>query len=619
MDNHGTRSFWKQHGIFISLLATGLIFRFLFMYYQGLSNDELSAWIRTRPNDWNSFWQLGVKAGDMHPVFYQALLWCWVRIFGDSEWSLRATGILFYVLNSLLIYRIAIRFFSKQVGLAVIALYAGLAFTVIHTVFARPYNSGTFFLLLLVWSVFELNQSKRKITRWHFWIVAGLLGAMLSHYYAFLTAGVTGLLSLFYVDRKRIKDILICGAIAVLLFLPHWPVTKYQLGQGGLGWLGAPEWDWLAGFFEQFFNYSWIVAVLFIAVFLFSLVRGAFYKTEEEKLVLRIFLLTYITGHIVSVLYTPVLRELVMLYTLPFLFLYLFRGFYFSAGRRFNIALLLFPVLLGIHSIVHVHLLEPKNFGIFREIGQVVNTCEPELKYSNMEFASSFNNVDYINYYYRKDVTEPIGDWASPETVYQLSDRARLSEKPYFVYNWSNHFHLPMHYEVIRKQYPYVLHHRDYFNSASSIFSRKSQVSAAMQKHAFKGDMVNTFPENTVSGEEFIGEIRVSAGKLRKSVKKYSYTLVEASGKMKKQDPLFLVATLERNGQTVMDGPYGLLYAAYDQSRLLEAGKEVVFFNAFAVPEKALDTDLIHIYLWNPERQQVEINKPKILSISLAD
>lgn len=605
--------------MFISLLVIGLVFRFLFMYYQGLSNDELSAWKRTEFNDWNAFWQLGVKAGDMHPVFYQALLWGWVRIFGDSELALRSTSILFYTLNSWLIYRISVRFFSKQVGLAVIALYAGLAFTIINSVFARPYNSGTFFLLLLVWSIFEMNVSQRKFSWWTVGIVLGFLGAMLSHYFAFLTAGVIGLLALFYVDRGRIKEILICGVVSILLFLPHWPVTKFQLSQGGLGWLGAPEWNWLLEFFDQFFNYSGALAVFFIALFIFSLLRGAFYKSHEEKFVLRIFLLTYITGHLVSIFYTPVLRELVMLYTLPFLFLYLFRGFQFSSGTRFSRGLIVLPVLLGIHSIWHVHLLEPKNFGVFREIGEVVNTYEPKLGQQNIEFASSFNNISYINYYYNKDVAEPIADWSSPETVYALADRARDSKKDYFIYNWSNHFHLPIYYEVIRRQYPYVIHHRDYFNSASTIYSRKPATSPGLQKKAALVKMENTFPETVTSEEEFIGAIYVSVGELRKSQEAYGYNLVEAAGRMEETAPFYLVVTLERDGQTIMQGEYAMLYAAYDQSRLLESGKDVTFFTAFSAPEKALDTDLIHIYFWNPEKQKVTVNKPKILSIPLAE
>ena len=158
-------AFLNKHAIFIWLMLCGFTLRILFIEHQGLSNDELSAWFRTRYVDWDSFWNLGVKTGDMHPFFYQAFLKYWVTLFGDSEFSLRATGLLFYASNSLLIYRICNRFFSKNTGLGIIALYSCLTFTIINTTLARPYNSGTFFLLLLFLSIVEINRSSKKQRR----------------------------------------------------------------------------------------------------------------------------------------------------------------------------------------------------------------------------------------------------------------------------------------------------------------------------------------------------------------------------------------------------------------------------------------------------------------------
>ena len=56
-------AFLKKHAIFIWLMLCGFTLRILFIEHQGLSNDELSAWFRTRYVDWDSFWNLGVKTG----------------------------------------------------------------------------------------------------------------------------------------------------------------------------------------------------------------------------------------------------------------------------------------------------------------------------------------------------------------------------------------------------------------------------------------------------------------------------------------------------------------------------------------------------------------------------
>ncbi len=615
MVRNENQSFWKQHGMFISLLVIGLIFRFSFMYHQGLSNDELSGWVRTQFSDWNSFWHFGVKVGDMHPVFYQAFLWIWVRIFGDSEWALRATSIFFYLLNSWMIYQICRRFFSKQIGLAVVALYVGLTFTIIHTVFARPYNSGTFFLLLTVWSIFEIERREKAFSFWFVGLSIGFLGAMLSHYYAFITAAIIGLSALFYVSKPNIKVILICGIASILAFLPHWPITAFQLNQGGLRWLSPPKWNWLFDFGYQFFNFSWILFAFFVGIIIYSFVKAEHFKSKEERFVLRVFLLTYLLGHLISVFYTPVLRELVMLYTLPFLFIYLFRGFHFYSGKAFNWALLIFPILIGLQSIFVSKLWEPKNFGVFREIGQSVNQADLQLGRENMDFASNFNSITYLNYYCNIPIKEPIIDWTNPEVAYQLADRAKKSSKNYFVYNWSNNFHLPMYYEVLRNHFPYVYEHQVFFNSATTILSKKKTVSYAMQKQKLKAKFENSFQSVVVSNEEFIGAIIIPA-KTLKDCLNTEYFTVEAKGKLSSGSPLFLVATLERGGKMLLSGENAVLYAAYDQARLADTAKNVTFFNAFSLPENLLDSDVIHIYFWNPEKKKIEIKRPDVFFVS---
>jgi hypothetical protein len=305
-----------------------------------------------------------------------------------------------------------------------------------------------------------------------------------------------------------------------------------------------------------------------------------------------------------------------MLYSLPFLFIYLFRGFHFYSGKAFNWALLIFPILIGLQSIFVSKLLEPKNFGVFREIGQSVNQADQKLGRENMDFASNFNSITYLNYYCNIPINEPIIDWTNPEVVYQLADRAKNSSKDYFVYNWSNNFHLPMYYEVLRNHFPYVYKHQVFFNSAVTILSKKKTVFKSMQKHKLTTKFENTFQSGVVSNEEFIGAIIIPA-KTLKDCSSTEYFTVEAKGKLSNASPLFLVVTLERDGEMLMSGENAVLYAAYDQARLLDTAKNVKFFNAFSLPENVLDTDVIHIYFWNPEKKKVEINRPKVFQVTI--
>lgn len=608
--------FFKRHSLFIALMLIGITFRLLFMYHQGLSNDELSAWNRTRFDSWIDFWHHGVKAGDMHPAFYQAFLWIWVRIFGDSEIALRAPSFLFYLVNSWIIYELGIRFFSKKAGLLVVAIYAGLGFTIIHTVFARPYNSGTFFLLLLVWSLLEMKASEKKISGWHFGVFIGFLGAMLSHYFAFLSAGVIGACALFYLPKRRILELLVIGFVAILTFLPHLPITLFQLNQGGLGWLPSPTWYWIGEFFFQFFNYSWGLLSLFLICILFACFRGNKWISSEDKFLFRIVLFTYLVGHLISVFYTPVLRELVMLFTLPFLLILVFSRFQEGISTRFSMVILLIPIGIGIHSIGCFKLLQPVNFGVFREIGEVVNEADASIGRENMMFASNFCDVEYINYYYKQDVQESITDWMNSEVVYNLNDRAKKANQSHFVYNWSNNFHMPMYYEVIRQSFPYVQKHIDYFNSAATIFSKNRQdASNGLQKrnlHFLDNKNQNQLKTDSA---EFLGDCKWNAYQLKSKLKHGGYLLVQMTGELTKDAPCFLVVTMERNGKMEMLGEQPVLYVAFDQNRFFEKDSENTWYAAFDLPKKIDDESVLHFYIWNQGKQRITVGTPKLYEV----
>ncbi len=607
MDRITQSTFFKNHAIFIWVIFIGIVLRVLFIEFQGLSNDELSAWYRTRYIDWNSFWYFGVKSGDMHPVFYQAFLHFWTKLFGDSEWALRSTGIFFYLLNSLLIYNLCNRFFTKKTGLALLTLYAGLVFTVINTTLARPYNSGTFFLLLSFWSILEIAKTEKRITFWHFGIVFGFLGAMTSHYFAFLTAGIIGTLSLVYLPKKKLIEFIICGLLSVLLFLPHWSVTEHQLNQGGLGWLAAPKWDWLIDFFYQFFNYSWLNVVLIGGGILFIKWYSKSKKiTKEEKFALAIFSFTYLIAHIISLLYTPILRELVMLYLLPFLFIFLFRKVDAHGDTKLKVIFLIFPVFIGAQSIFNKGLLEPKNFGVFREIGHKIKFWDKKINLNECTTASNYNNIGYINYYLETPLKESITDWSNGDIVYELAERAKKSEKNYFLYTWSNNFHLPMYYEVIQKHFPFTVDEKSYFGSSFRLFSKNKK---RILKPEYKL-IHSSLPQTT--NEEFFGEMKLPVEKVYRRIEENQYILLQTQGMLESNYPLFYVVTLERNGEMVKNGDIPLLYAAYDQAKLNNINTNITFFNAFNLPKEALPSDLIKIYFWNPEKAKVQIGETKI-------
>jgi hypothetical protein len=604
--------YWiKENASFISILLIGLLLRSLFIEFQGLSNDELSAWYRTQYADWNSLLYYGVKSGDMHPAFYQVFLWAWVRVFGDSEWALRSTGLLFYILNSFLIYAIGKRFFSQLSSLLLIALYAGLSFTVINTVIARPYNSGTFFLLLTFWSILEINRSQLKWNFWQLGLIVGLSGSMLSHYFAFLSAAIMAGFGLVYVKKERRLDIVLTGVIACLIFLPHLSITLFQLAKGGLGWLSKPKIDWLPQFFVEFFNHSVSFTLIFVGIvgvllFLSRRKNG----TREERFVLVFSVTTYIVAHIISLLYTPILREIVMLFILPFLFLGLFSRIVLPPTKWITGGLIFLTLALGVHSVTKGNLLEPENYGVFREVGMDLTETRDKLGIEHIEVASNFNNTAYLNYYLSNAVKSEITDWASSETVYQLAELAKKSHKTYFAYCWSNNYHVPMYLEVIKDSYPRIQEENNYFNSGFWCFKKGNSTENKIEIKA-----VNWEGSRGQFNQEFFGSMSIPVSDLFSSFKRGSYVLATTRGLATEQSPLHWVATIERDGAMLMEGDSPKVYTAFDQVRLYGVSDTSSFKLAIKLPPDLKQNDVLKCYFWNPEKKDIYIEKPRVYII----
>ena len=602
----------KKHWVFVTLLIIGLIVRLIFMSEQGMSNDELSAWYRTRFTDWDIFWTQGVKVGDMHPAFYQVLLWFWVRIFGDSEWAMRSTSLLFYIFNSYLIYRIGAKYFSQLGALLVQGLYVGLTFTLLNTVFARPYNSGTFFLLIAFWAVLELKLNELKKWRWTLILALGLFGAMTSHYFAFLVALVLCFCSLFYIGKNNLKYLIVGGLIAVICFLPHLPITLFQVGRGGLGWLDAPKLSWPIDFIYLFFNESWLLFTILVIAFLTSIFYFGFKKWNGVSIFsISIFLITFIGAFILSHSFTPILREVVMLFILPFVFLPLFSSIN-SVSKKWEFILIAFITFLPLtDSLLRNQLFKPVHYGVFKEIGEQINNADKKLGRNNITYASNYNNVDYINFYLNKPLTETIIDWEYQESLYALRNRAKNAKTPFFCYSFSNKYHTPMFLEVIRKYYPG--YEQSFLTKYSSYYLFNNKSARSLNKPFLIGHVKNS----NFTSDEFFNDMKLDADKLPTLNSENSYFLVKSKGQIEDSIPFYIVILLERNGEMLKkkDGTPAF-YVAYDQGELNDIGIEQEFFQTFTLPEFTLPTDKLSIYCWNPSKGKVRISDLQFYVIS---
>lgn len=608
--------FFKEHGIFLLLLCLGIALRVVFVYVQGLSHDELSAW--NRIGDYNFFGVLeyGVRP-DMHPAFMQLVLQYWVILFGDTAWVFRLPSVIFGLASVVLIYHFSNKFLTKSAGLFTSVLLLFLVFPIMHSSLARPYAPGLFFITLQVYGIFKLEYSrvKKQYFLSALCIVLGALGAIYAHYYAGLVAGLIGLAALFYVARQRWSYLIAAGTLSLILFLPHWDITKEHLSRDGLGWLGAPKPQWLLDFLLIFFNNSFGLVLIFVSIFVFFWIRNKFKLDAKSRFLLLTFFGVYLISHLISLIYTPVLREPGVLMLLPLLFLGLGGLLKNVTTAKLNTGLIASALVLSLHSLFPSQLMKTVHFEPFREMTELIKAADKEYGEQNILKLCNVTNVNYLDYYARRNGASLDFQMTLIEEIEEIHELARIvnqSDQEYCMLARTNRAQNVIQLEIIRHFFPEVVLHHAFFNANFTLWKRGNfknrqfvrQISAKSHTVLYEKWNADT------NANEFIGDLRIPVQLLKE---KGTYVLVRTDGWIDSlAENLNFVVVAERNGEMLKNKEDAVLYQAWDQLQMYPAHGKRTFFTAIELPNQLKDSDMLHIYFWNRNFVQVKIEKPRI-------
>lgn len=154
-----------------------------------------------------------------NPPLYSILLFCWMRIFGNSEIALRSLSALFGVLCLIPLYKL-----GRLVLTEATALFAALILAVspLHVYFsqeARAYTLVTFLCLMSVF--FFVKYIKQNRLSALIGYIAATSLSMSSHYFAFFVVAAQCVCLIVYRQRHKSSStkLLIAQVISGLLFL----------------------------------------------------------------------------------------------------------------------------------------------------------------------------------------------------------------------------------------------------------------------------------------------------------------------------------------------------------------------------------------------------------------
>lgn len=310
------KSFW----LLLILILIGAALRIFAMQHFGWMHDELSAISRLRFSSFHDLIQYGVKP-DGHPAGVQVFLWLWAKWFGTAEWVLRLPFLLLGIANIYIMYKVVTKVSTPVAALFAAAFVALSPYTILYSTIIRPYIAGLFFVLWATDEFLKIYIDKDFTIKTMIGFALSLALAAYTHYFAMLQAFAIGLVGLLLVENKK-RYLLLCLS-AVLLFLPHIPILWSQMQLKGVGeWLDAPTWTFGLEYGKYLCNFSWILTATMIvcAICLMNNFKG---KWNLKWWSLSLFLLAPVVGFVYSITVNPVLQYSCLLFSLPFLLLFL--------------------------------------------------------------------------------------------------------------------------------------------------------------------------------------------------------------------------------------------------------------------------------------------------------
>jgi 4-amino-4-deoxy-L-arabinose transferase-like glycosyltransferase len=289
---------------------------------------------------------LKIVAWDPAAPFYRAFMFLWIRLFSDSELSVRMVPLLCGILSILLTYILASRLFERKTAFLASFLLSISPVHIWYSQEATPYSMTLFLLLLSLFSYYKLQESEIN-NKWYFIYFGSLFLAIFSHWFAFSYLVSISLSCLFKINKAKrnilILNCLVFGclvifwALKILVGYSWWgfylrPFTLFELWMLFFNWFSFGNSIWSPNYGTKLKGLLQKPDLLISQIlFFFIFVRGLFLSLKESKNIykfdvfLYVFLLPFFALG-VSLFYKHIYQERYLFIVLPFFYIILSKG-----------------------------------------------------------------------------------------------------------------------------------------------------------------------------------------------------------------------------------------------------------------------------------------------------
>jgi hypothetical protein len=473
----GNKYFGIDQLLLVLILFVGAILRFYNYAELPYSYDEFSALFRTRFDNFSDLIYYGVKTTDTHPAGVQVFMYFWVNLFGESEMVVKFPFVIFGLLAIVMAYKVGSLWFNKTVGLFVVLFLSVLQYPITYSQFARPYASGLFFAILMVWfwtHVVFYPEKKRILNRVGFIISAAICAY--NHHFSLFLAGLVGISGLFFIKKSAFKSYLLVCLSVVILYLPHLPIFFVQLQRGGVeSWLHKPEPRFILDYFGYILHFSNLLIILTLII----IASGIVFTSKEilthnkfRVLAFSWFAVTYLVGYFYSVYINALLQYSVLIFVFPFLVMFVF-SFYKNINFWLKSAIILLFAITAVYTLVF----ERKHYeimyqSVFKEILLESDNIIRENK--NKKVTVVYYMPDKIREYYVRKYGIDDADFYHLDSIgnfIQFREFISRQSSDLLVLGWN---YIPnIEYKLITEEiYPYLIQKKSWFTGDFYVYSR---------------------------------------------------------------------------------------------------------------------------------------------------
>lgn len=183
---------------------------------------------------------------DFHPPGWFIILWCWGKLFGYSEISMRFPSVIFGIITIYITFLIGKKLVSKNLGLITALLVCINPLHVYYSQEARMYSMAALVVSINILLLIKLIKNEKVNL---FFLVLSNIAVLASDYIAYFIFPAQFIFLLVY-KRELVKKWLLALFSAILLGIWWLPTFLGQFNVGSIASANLPTWKFVNGAFD---------------------------------------------------------------------------------------------------------------------------------------------------------------------------------------------------------------------------------------------------------------------------------------------------------------------------------------------------------------------------------